>query len=227
MKITWLGQAGLLLDTGKTTVMIDPYFSDSVARVHPENTRRLPIDERFLHMTPDVLLFTHDHLDHYDPETAPLYFAKEDKQMTVLCPTSIWQKARLHGGGHNYVIFDRGTEWTAGDVRLRAVRAQHSEPHAIGVVIEELPSGKAYYVTGDTLYHADIFSELPRDLEAVFFPINGVGNNMNLTDAIRFARQTGAKKLFPLHFGMFDAIDPAGVKEVGWTVLKPYEKFEL
>ena len=147
--------------------------------------------------------------------------------MTVLCPSSVWKKARVHGGGHNYVVFDRGTEWTAGDVRLRAVKAAHSEPFAIGVIIEELATRKTYYVTGDTLYHVDIFAELPEGLEAVFFPINGVGNNMNLTDATRFARQTGAKKLFPLHFGMFDAIDPTGVKADGWTVPKLYEEIEF
>ena len=30
MKVTWLGQAGLLFDTGVQRVMIDPYLSNSV-----------------------------------------------------------------------------------------------------------------------------------------------------------------------------------------------------
>ena len=33
MKITWLGQAGLLFDNGKAKIMIDPYLSDSVEKV--------------------------------------------------------------------------------------------------------------------------------------------------------------------------------------------------
>ena len=43
MKIIWLGQAGLLFDNGKIRIMIDPYLSDSVAKVNPNNYRRVPI----------------------------------------------------------------------------------------------------------------------------------------------------------------------------------------
>ena len=31
MKVTWLGQAGLLIETNGTKIMIDPYLSDSVS----------------------------------------------------------------------------------------------------------------------------------------------------------------------------------------------------
>jgi L-ascorbate metabolism protein UlaG (beta-lactamase superfamily) len=37
-------------------------------------------------------------------------------------------------------------------------------------------------------------------------PINGVGNNMNMTDAVRFAERINAEKTVPIHFGMFDAL---------------------
>ena len=50
MKITWLGQAGLLIRTGQTTVMIDPYLSNSVFKMNPANDRRKPVDERYLHI---------------------------------------------------------------------------------------------------------------------------------------------------------------------------------
>ena len=33
MKITWLGQAGLLFDNGKVKIMVDPYLSNSVELV--------------------------------------------------------------------------------------------------------------------------------------------------------------------------------------------------
>ena len=69
MKITWLGQAGLLIETEGVIIMIDPYLSDSVAAVNPKNYRRVPVEERFLRMRPDVLICTHNHLDHTDPET--------------------------------------------------------------------------------------------------------------------------------------------------------------
>lgn len=208
MKITWLGQAGLLLDNGKVKIIIDPYLSDSVEKVNPQNFRRAPVNKSFFDITPDVMIFTHDHLDHYDPETAEVFLKKQDKKITVLSPSSVWNKARLLGGGHNYVQFNRHTEWTEYGIRFSAVKAEHSDPLAIGVIIEDLSEQKKYYVTGDTLYNAEIFSDIPDDLFAIFLPINGVGNNMNATDAERFAKRCGAKHAVPLHFGMFDEIDP-------------------
>ena len=69
-RITWLGQAGLLFEFDGLTVMIDPYLSDSVKEIEPQNYRRIPVDESFFDIKPDVLVFTHNHLDHYDSETA-------------------------------------------------------------------------------------------------------------------------------------------------------------
>ncbi|MDO4739749.1 MAG: MBL fold metallo-hydrolase [Eubacteriales bacterium] len=208
MKITWLGQAGLLFERDGTTVMIDPYLSDSVAKTDPTKARRAPAEPRFWEITPDIMLFTHDHIDHYDPETAP-HFLRRRSGMTVLCPSSVWKKARAEGGGHNYVQFDRMTEWTEHGFRFLAVRAVHSDEHAVGVVIEDLIEQKVYYVAGDTLYSRLVLADLPAKIDAAFLPINGVGNNMNMDDAARFARECGAKAVVPLHFGLFDDIDPA------------------
>lgn len=205
MKITWLGQAGLMLEIDGITAIVDPYLSDSVVKVNPNNYRRVAVNESFFDITPDVLMFTHDHLDHYDPESAERYLAK-DASITVLAPGTCWQKARACGGKHNYVLFDKGVQWTEGNVRFTAVPASHSDPFAIGIIVEG--EGKRLYITGDTLYHKDIFPELPKDIDAVFLPINGVGNNMNPTDAARFARDCGAKVAVPLHWGLFDEKDP-------------------
>ncbi|MBE6690595.1 MAG: MBL fold metallo-hydrolase [Ruminococcaceae bacterium] len=227
MKITWLGQAGLLFEKNGKTVMIDPYLSNSVVKVNPLNFRRVPVEEKFFDMTPDVMIFTHDHLDHYDPETAPRFFAKTDKQMLVLCPASVWQKARTHGGGHNYVQFDRLTEWTAYGMRFSAVHAEHSDPHAIGAIIEDLDTGKTYYVTGDTLYNKRIFADLPSDIDVIFLPVNGIGNNMNEVDAVRFFKASGAKVAVPLHVGMFDEKTPDLFKAEPRVLPEIYKEIKL
>ena len=106
MKFTWIGQAGLILDNGRARVMIDPYLSNSVEMVEPKNYRRVPVNRAILEVEPDVMIFTHDHLDHYDPETAPVFLVEGRRPKTVLCPTSVWQKVRALGGPHNYVLFD-------------------------------------------------------------------------------------------------------------------------
>ena len=37
MKITWLGQAGLYIETEGLKIIVDPYLSDSVVKVNPRN----------------------------------------------------------------------------------------------------------------------------------------------------------------------------------------------
>ena len=203
MKITWLGQAGLLLQKNGFTIMVDPYLSDSVAKVNPKNYRRQPIDPAVFDIQPDVMIFTHNHLDHYDPETVEK-FISEDSRILVLAPRSVWDEVRKLGGGNNYVQFDRHTLWTQNGITFTAVKATHSDPDAIGVIIDD--GRKKYYITGDTLYNTDIFPDLPADIYAVFLPINGVGNNMSMTDAARFAQAIRAQKTVPVHFGMFDQL---------------------
>lgn len=208
MKITWLSQAGLLFDNGVGTLLVDPYFSDSVERIEPENKRRIPVPAWAFSLSPDIMLFTHDHLDHYDPETASHFLRKAEKALTVLSPTSVYKRVRALGGGHNCVELSPGVEWTEKGFRVTAVRAAHSDPYAIGVIITDLSDGKNYYVTGDTLYQSEIFPSLPDAVYAVFLPINGRGNNMNKIDAVRFAEATGARYIVPIHFGLFDSLDP-------------------
>ena len=204
MKITWLGQAGLLMETEGVKIIIDPYLSDSVKAINPKNYRRVAVDERFLQIRPDVLICTHNHLDHTDPETLKHYL-DHDGGITVLAPEAAWQEVRKFGHDHNYVRFNRHTQWTYGKIRFTAVKAEHSDPHPIGVIIEA--EGMVLYVTGDTLYNTDIFADLPERIDAVFLPVNGVGNNMNMEDAKRFCEKIGAKKAVPMHCGLFDSID--------------------
>lgn len=225
MKITWLGQAGLLLKAESITILVDPYLSDSVGKIDPKNHRRVPVDERFFDIVPDIMIFTHDHLDHFDPETAEKYLKKTEKKITVLCPESVWKRARVYGGGHNYVQFNRLTEWTEFGIHFTAVHAEHSDEFAIGVIIQS--DGKKYYVTGDTLYSKKVLNDLPEGIDVVFLPINGVGNNMNAIDAARFFEDCGAKKAVPLHVGMLDGLSPEIFEAHPRIIPKIYSEIDL
>lgn len=204
MKITWLGQAGLLFEKDHFKIMIDPYLSDSVKKINPNNYRRVEICDTFFEIKPDVMIFTHMHQDHYDPETVSK-FITETTNITVLSPFSVWDDVRKIGGSNNYVEFDRHTTWTEQDIRFTAVKARHSDAYAIGVVIDD--GENKYYVTGDTLYNEEIFADIPDDIYAIFLPVNGVGNNMNMIDAKIFCERIKPKYATPLHCGMFDEID--------------------
>jgi len=227
MRITWLGQAGMLFDNGKVKIMADPYLSDSVEKADGKSFRRVPVKKELFAAEPDVMLFTHNHLDHYDPDTVSVFLAEGRKPMTVLSPFSVWQRARTQGKQHNYVLFDRHTEWTEFGFRFRAVRAAHSDPYAIGIIIEDLCENKKYYITGDTLYSREIFADLPTAIDVVFLPINGVGNNMNPADAARFFRECGAKQAVPYHVGMFDSRTPDIFEAENKIILKVYEEREI
>lgn len=207
MKITWLGQAGLMLEACGKIILADPYLSDSCGKVNPKASRRVPVDERFLKIKPDIIVLTHCHVDHTDEETLKHYLTGDDSVL-VLASRNAWQKVRTLGDGNNFVSFNRGAVWTEGGLEFTAVKAEHSDECAIGVIIND--GEKNYYITGDTLYNKEIFSDLPEEIEAVFLPVNGVGNNMNMADAKRFAADCGAKKAVPIHFGLFDSLVPEG-----------------
>lgn len=204
MKITFLGQAGLLFEVDGMKIVVDPYLSDNVKNVEPLNYRRQPIDEKYLNIKPDVIIITHNHLDHLDKETLK-YYLTEDAEALVLAPNGGWQELRKFGGKSNYVLFNCGTSWSCENVKFTAVRAEHSDPYAIGVIVSA--EGKNYYITGDTLYNETIFETLPNiSIHALFLPVNGKGNNMNMTDAKAFANRIAAKYTIPFHIGMFDEI---------------------
>lgn len=223
MKITWLGQAGLLLEKDGYTVMIDPYLSDSVGKTDPDKHRRVPVEPSFL-TPPDILILTHAHLDHYDPETVRPLLAG-GKRVTVLAPSSVFYEIRKTGGGHRYVLFDQGTRWSAFGLRFSSVKAVHSDPTPIGVIVTD--GEKKYYVTGDTLYNETIFPQIPDDIFALFLPVNGEGNNMNAEDAHDFCERIAPAYAVPLHFGLFDDCDPSALNVPNIVIPEIYKEIKF
>ena len=204
--------------------MIDPYLSNSVEKINPKNYRRVAVDESLFEIKPDVMIFTHNHLDHYDPETVK-HFITEQSNVTVLAPKSVWYTVRELGGNNNYVLFNRHTSWMESGICFTAVKAEHSDISPIGVIIDD--SEKKYYITGDTLYNEEIFEDIPEDIYALFLPVNGKGNNMNMTDAARFARRIDAKKVVPIHIGMFDELSADDFECENKIVAEIYKEIKL
>ena len=224
MRIIWLGQAGLLFEHNGIKIMIDPYLSDSVEKINPKNYRRVPVKKELFDIKPDIMIFTHNHLDHYDEETVR-HFIKEDSEVTVLATRSVWDEVRKLGGNNNYVLFNRHTSWTEREIRFTAVKAEHSDITPIGVIIDD--GEKKYYITGDTLYNEDIFNDIPENIYAVFLPINGTGNNMNMYDAKVFAEKTRARVAVPIHFGMFNEIEPMWFEFENKVIPEIYKEIKI
>lgn len=203
MKGLWLGQAGFLLTASDgTTVMIDPYMSDSLLlKDGPAFTRQVPIRQEFIR-TPDILALTHCHEDHMDFATLDQLFGH--KRMTVLAPGNVLPALRQrYPGQAEFVLFTPGTEVTLGSLHFRAVFAAHSDREAVGIVVD--CDGKRLYHMGDSLYHRQIFSDPVEDIDLLILPINGKGNNMNAVDAARMTRDLAPNRVLPMHWDLFKA----------------------
>lgn len=227
MTVTRLGQAGLLFRTSRTAVLIDPYFSDSAFAVSGEH-RRTEVPPEFRTLRPDLLLLTHDHIDHCDPETVREILLPATDPVTVLCPKSVRERLQTDLGPaskkHNLVLMTPGVVWTEKDVTATTLTARHSDPYAVGFALEA--EGKRIVVTGDTLFDPDLripFSEP----DWLFLPVNGRGNNMNGTDAAKLAETLHANKAVPVHYGMLDDLKPDVFVSPVRTVLDDYVTYEL
>lgn len=99
MKITWLGQFGVLIETANSSLMMDPYLTDSIAEKSGAAFRRLvPLQEEYLRRTPNVILLSHDHIDHLDiPSLRALLGTSRPTE--VLASANAWTKVRTEVGG--------------------------------------------------------------------------------------------------------------------------------
>lgn len=116
LKIRWIGQSGYILSDGKKEVCIDPYLSDVVNRI--ANRPRM-VDAPFLpeQLKSDIVICTHNHLDHVDIDAIPLM--KKDN-MLFLAPSDA-ENTLLECGVVDYKAFDKGTVVKIGDFELEAV----------------------------------------------------------------------------------------------------------
>lgn len=209
MKLTWLGQHGVALESGGCLLMVDPYLLDTMHESLGEGcARRVPVDEAWLQARPDVVLLTHDHIDHLDMPSLQAV-VKAEKSVAVVAGVNAWNKVRGQlEGDHNYIMMTPGCEWTVPQFRIRAIHARHSDMTGVGYVVEA--EGLTIVISGDTLYFADAAKEVGKQADIAIVVMNGKGNNMNCTDAARYAKDLSARVAIPTHWGLFEkfANDP-------------------
>jgi hypothetical protein len=97
--------------------MVAPYLPDSVGERNPKKHRRIPADESIFEIKPDVIIITHDHLDHLDPKTLEHFLSREGDPITVLAPENAYKKLLEFGGDHNYVLLAPHSVWSEGEVK--------------------------------------------------------------------------------------------------------------
>lgn len=243
--IAWLGQAGFWIETGSARVLIDPYLSDSLARKYagqPNDHRRMmppPVLPGDL-PRPDLVLVTHAHTDHMDPDTlGPLAARFPGLPFVVPAAREDLARARI-GADARLIPADAGCVLAPlPGLRIAVLPAAHEtrETDAQG---RHVFLGYGIAAGGVTIYHSgdcvpfDGLREAVRALrpDIALLPVNGrdaarlaagIPGNFTLEEAIDLARAAAVPFLVPHHFGMFafNTCDPAGIDRAAATTRAP------
>jgi len=226
LAIWWLGQASLVLRAADVTLYIDPFLSDYPGRMLPPpfSPREAP--------PADYILCTHDHVDHFDPQTLPgLLEASPGARLIVPRPV-VAHALDLGIAAERVVGTQPGEKVTLGTLALHSVPAchgLHAPPARYGFDCIEQEGATLYpylgyilEIAGMRLYHAGdtvIYDGLVERLRAfaidiAFLPINGrnyfreqndIVGNMDEREAADLAAAAGIPLLVPIHYDMFAA----------------------
>ena len=235
VSLFWLGQAGFLLRHDDAVVLIDPYLSDSLERKYrggPRDYTRMmpaPIDADALPRL-DLVLCTHRHSDHMDPETLPV-LAERHPGCRFVVPAAERDAALALGLPEDRLIDAMaGASFTPlACLAVVPFSAAHER-------IERDDRGRDRYLgygmaIGDTrLYHSGDcvpYPGLDETLRAfapavALLPVNGrdaaraasgIPGNFTLTEAIGLCRSAEIPVMVAHHWGLFDfnTIDPATI----------------
>ncbi len=197
LKIRWIGQSGYILTDDKTEICIDPYLSNVVDRIAG---RGRMVESPFSpeELKSDVVICTHNHLDHVDIDAIPLM----KKENTLFLAPDDAKNTLLECGVMNYKAFDEGTSVKTGNFEMEAVFADHTVP-AVGVIVKH--NGIIMYFSGDTEYNEKLEELKKYNIDILFICINGKLGNMNVEDAVKLTKIINPKVGVPTHYGMFES----------------------
>jgi L-ascorbate 6-phosphate lactonase len=204
MRITWLGQGGYLIEQAGKRLVVDPYLSDALAAsqgLHRLAPPPLGIDE----LAPDAVFVTHDHLDHFDPETLMPLLGRWPRCFVSGPKSVVAHGRRLGVEAGRLVEVVAGKRARLSGFTILPTPAEHSDPCAVGLLVSG--TDKLAYVSGDTLYSQELAPQIAalsgQRIDAAMLCINGRWGNMNLQQAAVLAAALHPTVAVPMHYGLF------------------------
>jgi L-ascorbate 6-phosphate lactonase len=239
VRLWWLGQAGFAFKTSAGKVIyVDPYLSDAVERLHGFKRLSLaPIAAE--DVLADLIILTHEHTDHLDPDALPIIF-RNNPQCRVAAPSGCADGLTRAGISPDRCDgLEPNTHHDCDGVPIHSVPADHGDYSATAVVLLIECDGVRIMLSGDTSLRPGLFQPLIDLKPDVLLPcINGGFGNMSPVDAARLVQEAKPRYAIPCHYWTFaeqGSGDPAGFihacrsfcPEVEALLLKPGEGFTV
>jgi L-ascorbate 6-phosphate lactonase len=218
---SWLGQAGFILRTPSTTVMIDPFLAPYDGREYESGLT--PADATGI----DLVLCTHEHVDHLDADSVPA-IAEASPQAVFVVPTPIVDMVTEAGIAADRVVgLQPGDPVELAGMRIRAVPAMHGVTMEDAYGFGETLSGGAIrflgyvvdagevrlYHAGDTIHYPGMDETLCElAIDVAMLPINGrdaareargIVGNLSEREAAWLAAAIGVGTVVPMHYDLF------------------------
>ncbi len=200
------GQAGFIIKSSSGQLLaIDLYLSNCVERLegHKGFKRLLPEILNPGDIAFDAVICTHPHWDHFDFDAIPEMMSKSGQLFASVDCEKLVKQLQMEYFESQITYVKPGDHHIVGDFDITLVNCDHGEgaPDAVGVVVRV--DGKTIYEVGDSCLRLDRVSELPRQIDVLISPINGMYGNMDSKETSELAEALKPGVTIPCHYGMF------------------------
>lgn len=216
VSLYWLGQMGLLIDTGNTRICVDYFASPADGRLTPP-----PFPAETLTGI-DMFIGTHDHIDHIDHDAWKIW-AKTNPEALFAFPEAHMDSVLGDGvSPSNAVGLNDGVSYTYKDITIHALAASHEfldrdEKTGLYPYLQYIieANGVRIHHAGDTVRYEGMLPKIKSfgKINVQLLPINGrdakryridfIGN-MTYQEAADFAGETVPGLVIPGHWDMFE-----------------------
>ena len=198
-----LAQAGFVFKTAaRQIIYLDPYLTDAAEGLFGFR-RLIPSPIKPEQVAADVVISTHEHIDHLDIDALPV-IAERTEALFVGSLSCRAEYEKLGIPAQRVTCLAAGETVELAGLRIIAVPADHGElaPDAIGVVLDF--EGLAIYHTGDTALHSYLAEAVADYHVRVLLPVvNGAYGNMTPEEAASLTAAIQPRVVIPTHYGMF------------------------